>query len=282
MNKKLLNTLIISGCAAVCLSAGAFAGHLFTKNQYEPVSIENGSSVHASPHNTEVYSVQNSVVTDEALNIEYTTDVSFGEAVSEMADGNVNLDNLFVVADSLVSAVEKIKEIKNIEDKVILTEDEVRTTIEPAAELVAMNFHYTSADTYTKYKDIGGWKVPFTTDETVFTYDGVIKAGIDISKVLIEVDNESKTIIITMPPPCIIAHEIDVNSFKIYDVKKSVFTEIFFDDYTSLFEDLKQKRENAYYDEPENDENVIRNAQVILQGLLGKAGMLEKYNVIFK
>ena len=108
------------------------------------------------------------------------------------------------------------------------------------------------------------------------------KRAENIKAIGIKVDNDAQVITVELPEPYIISHEIDENSFQVYDVKNSVFTETAIDEYTSLIAELKQKREDAYNAEPENRENVISGAQTVIEGLLNAEGLLKEYNVVFR
>lgn len=269
--------------AAVCLGAGGIAGHHYTKLYYEP-SMADRNTVHAAktPPSEGTVSVSNAVEADVPAS-DGTPDLrTVGNAFGDILHGEITLNNLYTVVNAAAFVATKATELAEAEAKIVITEDQIRTFIEPASELVTQNYRYTSADTYKKYLDIDGWTVPFTTDQTVFTYDGIIKAGIDFSAIGINVDNDVQIITVQLPEPYIISHEIDENSFQVFDVKNSVFTETSIDEYTSLIAELKQKREEAYNAEPENRENVLRSAQTVIEGLLKAEGLLMDYSVVFR
>ena len=282
MNRK-VSIIAAVITAVVCLGAGGMAGHHYTKMQYDQ-DIADRNAVHAEKvhPSSGSYTVENAVEADIPETDETPDMQTVGSAIKGMVHGDLTLRNMYTVVNAVAFVADKATELAEAEAKVVITEEQVRTFIEPAAELVTQNYRYTSADTYKKYLDIDGWAVPFTTDQTVFTYDGVIKAGIDFKAIGIKVDNDAQVITVELPEPYIISHEIDENSFQVYDVKNSVFTETAIDEYTSLIAELKQKREDAYNAEPENRENVISGAQTVIEGLLNAEGLLKEYNVVFR
>ena len=282
MNRK-VSVIASVITAVVCLGAGVMAGHHYTKMQYDQ-DIADRNAVHAEKvhPSSGSYTVENAVEAD-IPETDGTPDMqTVGSAIKGMVHGDLSLRNMYTVVNAVAFVADKASELAEAEAKVVITEEQVRTFIEPAAELVTQNYRYTSADTYKKYLDIDGWTVPFTTDQTVFTYDGVIKAGIDFKAIGIKVDNDAQVITVELPEPYIISHEIDENSFQVYDVKNSVFTETDLEEYTALIAELKQKREDAYNAEPENRENVISSAQTVIEGLLNAEGLLKEYNVVFR
>lgn len=114
-----------------------------------------------------------------------------------------------------------------------------------ASELITYKYYYTDAGTYEKNKTFGDSDIaiPFTTDKVVYTFSGVISAGIDVSDIKYVVDEKNSKIVVAMPKAKIIAHEMDEKSFQSYDVKKSVFTSSSLDNYAAFVGALKENQE---------------------------------------
>ena len=87
-----------------------------------------------------------------------------------------------------------------------------------------------------------GWKVPFTTKSFILSYDGKIKAGIDMS--LVEVHMSGKNINISIPEAKILSHEIDEKSIEVFDETKNIFNQISITDYNQFAIDQKESMEN--------------------------------------
>lgn len=168
-----------------------------------------------------------------------------------------------------------------------LTVEETLTTItleeilKPASELVSLKYCYTDADFYEQSKSAFGVKVPFTTDKVVFTYSGKISAGIDISEVNYDIDDDKKTITITLPEPQILSHEMDEKDFKFFDVKNSVFTETTLENYSSLIAELKEKKKAQLEEDDEFYKSVTENAETVLKNFLTVSDKTKDYTVIF-
>ena len=62
----------------------------------------------------------------------------------------------------------------------------VQSQITEIAELATATYSYTELGQYESSKEFYGTKVPFTTNKFILTYDGVIKAGVDVGKAQIE------------------------------------------------------------------------------------------------
>lgn len=163
----------------------------------------------------------------------------------------------------------------------VLTSATVMKAIESAGELTTTKYYYQSIERYEDHKEVFGKKLPFTTEESLYTYDGVINAGVDISKSKCSVDEASKKIEIKLPKPQILSHEIDQNSFKFYDVKDAVFNETDLDKFTGQTAVLKEAKEEELLKDDEFNETVISNAETTLKGFLTFSQEMKDYDVIF-
>ena len=70
----------------------------------------------------------------------------------------------------------------------MVTADLLGQQLRTAQELVSVSYYYTNMARYENQLDFYGWKVPFTTKTFIVSYDGIIKAGVDLSKAAVEVD----------------------------------------------------------------------------------------------
>ena len=154
--------------------------------------------------------------------------------------------------------------------------------LESASDLVSLKYYYTDADTYTNSKTAFGKKIPFTTDQVVFKYSGVVNAGIDMSLVRYEINDEEQKITLYLPEPKIISHEIDEDSFEFFDVKNSVFTETKLEDYVEIVSDLKAEKEEYLAENGEFFHEVIKNAEDVLTNFVTAPEQTKSYNVVFE
>lgn len=124
-----------------------------------------------------------------------------------------------------------------------LTAVVVQNQISAMSELATVTYAYTELGQYESSKDFYGVKVPFTTNGFILTYDGIIKAGIDMTKVEAEVDAGTGKVVITLPEAEVLSHEIDEDSVKIFDEKTSIFNPFTVKDYTEFYADQKAEVE---------------------------------------
>lgn len=178
------------------------------------------------------------------------------------------------------------KETKEVPTSIVKEEKELNTfTVEeiliPASELTSLKYSYKDVGLYSKDKKVFGKTVPFTTDEYIYTYSGVVNAGIDLSEVKYQINNDKKTITIVLPEPQIFSHEIDENSFEFYDVKDSVFTEKDLGDFTDQRAELKEEIEKQLKKDEKFYNSVSSHAENVLINFLTVAESTKDYTVIF-
>lgn len=173
-------------------------------------------------------------------------------------------------------------------DKSLVTVDEAITSItleeilKPASEVVSMKYCYTDADFYEQSKQAFGIKVPFTTDKVVFTYTGIISAGIEMSEIEYDVNSVSKVIKVTLPEPKILSHQMNEKDFKFFDVKNSVFTETNLEDYASLMDTLKESKETKLKEDETFMKAVTENAQTVINDFFSISELTKGYTIEFE
>lgn len=192
------------------------------------------------------------------------------------------------VKEVLEEAKEKAEEAidtpldEMVTEVVTIRQETLEELFAPASELVTYKYYYTSAADMEKYRELFGYKIPGTTERTVFTYDGIVSAGIDLSKLSYDtIDNEKKNIVITLPAPEIFSHELDTSSFSYYDVTSSLFTAITPEELTDKLDELKLKEVAKLYRDEEFFRSVSENAEKVLRELLTMNSDTAEYNVTF-
>ncbi len=171
------------------------------------------------------------------VGIKYFINYKAKMAALETLYGNA-LENI----DDLKEINKKMEEEKNVKVSVYTLKEYTSSD----SKLITQNYFYTDIGEHEKAQKFGDSNVniPFTTDKIVYSVSGKISAGINMRDIRFEVqESPKKKIIIYMPAPQIIAHQIDENSFKSYDVKNSVFTSSDIQDYAKLQGDIKEEQE---------------------------------------
>lgn len=104
----------------------------------------------------------------------------------------------------------------------------INANIQDIGELATIEYLYTDAGKFEDSAELFGkeLKWSFTTKSFVAKWDGVIKAGIDISEVVAEEDAEAKEIVVYLPEAKILSHEIDEESIETLDQKNGLFNPV--------------------------------------------------------
>lgn len=170
----------------------------------------------------------------------------------------------------------------SVEDKSTLDVNTIEEILQPAGDLITQRYYYTDMDTFENYKELLGAKIPLTTDKVVFTYKGAISAGIVLSKVEFEVDEDEKTITVTLPQIFIVSNEIYEDEFKAYEVKNSIFTETKISDYAVLFGSMKSKKAEELIKNEKFCEEARKEAENVITAFLKNASVSKDYKIVFK
>lgn len=111
--------------------------------------------------------------------------------------------------------------------------DVVYNEIRGIGELASVEYLFSDAAKFTDSKYIGGYKLPWTEKSFILKWDGVIKAGIELDRVRINVDRsdeENKTIFVYLPEVKILTYQIVDDSVEVVDEKDNIFNNITIED----------------------------------------------------
>lgn len=117
----------------------------------------------------------------------------------------------------------------------VITVSQIEEQLSSIKELATKEYIYTNASRREANKTwLWGWDMPFSDTSLLVTYDGTIKAGIDLNKVKVSVSESPRTITITVPTAEILGHDLPQETIKVLEVKNNLFNEITFDDYNEF------------------------------------------------
>lgn len=125
------------------------------------------------------------------------------------------------------------------EPEPVVTEDLLGEQLRSIQELGTVAYHYTNMGRFENHVDFYGWKVPFTTKSFLVSYDGTIKAGVDLSEVTVLVKEDDKSVSVTLPAGKILSHEIPEDSIQVFDESSNIFNAITIEDYTGFTAEQK-------------------------------------------
>ena len=117
-----------------------------------------------------------------------------------------------------------------------ITSTTIKNQLTEINELALYSYDYSKVGKFSNKLSFNGWKIPLTQKTFIITYNGSIKAGIDLKQAKISIDNDQLNI--TLPAAKILSHEIEV-----YDESSNIFNQISINDYKSFATKEKKKNE---------------------------------------
>ncbi len=144
-----------------------------------------------------------------------------------------------------------------------ITSNNIELRLKDIGELATQAGYFTNVQDISNSRTIFGVKVPFTQSRYIYSYDGVVKAGINFEKIAASVDEEARTVTIELPAPQILDVTVDENSLYVYHEKESAFTPLKLTDVNSSTKAMKDEvRKKAV----ENGilENARSNAETLI------------------
>ena len=160
-----------------------------------------------------------------------------------------------------------------------ITGDLLASQLRSVQELVTVSYYYTNMGRFENQVDFYGWKVPFTTKSFIVSYDGVIKAGVDLEQLQVSIGGGEVTV--TLPESRIISHEIPEDSLEVFDESDNLFNHITIGDYTAFTQDQKSAMEQRAVDGGLLD-RANQEARTAVDSLLRIMPGLEEYTLTVK
>lgn len=157
--------------------------------------------------------------------------------------------------------VGKIFSYNKKEDLIILNSNMIKERIEGVSELATVKYYYSQVETLDEDNKFNNLSIPFTNKKLIIQYDGVILAGIDLSKISeddIKVDDKDKKINISIPRAMIMSNTIE--DTKTLLERDTIFNNLNSKDWEKLREVERQHAEETAIDRgilEEANKNVI-------------------------
>lgn len=106
----------------------------------------------------------------------------------------------------------------------------VEQRVASISELATVSYNYTDLASHEKSEKLWGMRVPFSTSRILLRYNGEIKAGVDMRRAKVTV--EDTTVTIFLPPSEVLSHSVDPSSIKILNLDNGLFSSIRIEDFT--------------------------------------------------
>ncbi len=145
--------------------------------------------------------------------------------------------------------------------------------------LITEEYYFEAIEQYTKSKTIAR----FLTSESTFSYsyEGVVEAGVDFTGITVDVNEEDKKILISIPKSEIKNVSIDEDSFKKLEEKEHIWNKIRMDDYNEAQKEFKKHAQDKATERgvlQKADENAKRVIGNFVEQLIDKS----EYTIVYK
>ena len=165
-----------------------------------------------------------------------------------------------------------------VSDEISINTKTLKDYVAKTEKLITCEYYYSEIGDYEKSKPFLNFKLPFTTDKTLYTYSGKISAGINLKDLDFDVNASRKTITVKYPPVQILAHDMD-QGFEFYDIKKAVFNRSDFNDFEEFRVAMKKQVEEKLMARDDFIKDAQDNAETIMEGLLTASGQIGDYTI---
>ncbi len=139
-----------------------------------------------------------------------------------------------------VTAAEEPKRpsIITVEEKISV--ESLVDSLQDVGKLVTEEYYFTEVVEYSSVKTL--WKItlPWTKSAFLISYDGVVSAGVDMTAVRVEVNEESKTIRVITPEAEIMAVDIDFDSFICYSENSGIGNRISIKEFNGALQSVEE------------------------------------------
>ena len=154
----------------------------------------------------------------------------------------------------------------------------IEASMSDIQELATIEYAYTNMGKFESTKEWQGIKIPFTTSKYIITYDGVIKAGYDLSNATVEVNGNVVTV--KLPEVEILSHTIDYDSLQVMDEQYSIFNQVEITDYNSFYAEQSALMEQKAIDKGLY-EKAAESGKAMIESLI-RGLVKEDISVVFK
>lgn len=141
-----------------------------------------------------------------------------------------------------------------VQEKEAVTQDLLQQQIQAIGELGTAKYYYTNMGRYENTLQVGGRNIPFTQKMFIISYDGTIKAGVEVKDIQVTLNDHAIRVVI--PPARVLSHEVDMKSVTVFDEKNSIFNGLSTEDVTRFLDE-----QNVEMEERAVNSGILADAQ---------------------
>ena len=147
-------------------------------------------------------------------------------------------------------------------------------------ELATQAAYCTMVEDTEAARDLFGVEIPFTQSRLIYSYDVIVRAGLDFEQIEWSVDEPNKVIEVKLPEIKVLNSELVTESFKLYLEDESIFRRISMEENNDSMIEMEENARRQAVGNGLLDE-ARANAEAILRSFFAGVYDLEKYEIVF-
>ena len=151
---------------------------------------------------------------------------------------------------------------------------------EDMGELATQAAYCTMVEDTEAARDLFGVEIPFTQSRLIYSYDVIVRAGLDFEQIEWSVDEPNKVTEVKLPEIKVLNSELDTESFKLYLEDESIFRRISMEENNDSMIEMEENARRQAVGNGLLDE-ARANAEAILRSFFAGVYDLEKYEIVF-
>ncbi|MDD4778050.1 MAG: DUF4230 domain-containing protein [Fermentimonas sp.] len=185
----------------------------------------------------------------------------------------ISIPTLFFFLTTVILAIVLLVRDRNQADEPGYSSSAVMNRITHIQELALVKHNYTGVISYKDYMKFLNINIPLTDKYFLLKYNGYLKAGVDFSRVKIDLKNDS-TIHVSIPKPKILDTVIDEKSVQVFNESENAFNPIKISDYN---EALTREKNIMIKDAVSQGilADATEQAKMVLKAMLEEMGFTE-------
>ncbi len=123
-----------------------------------------------------------------------------------------------------------------------LTGETITEGLQDMGKLVTAEYFFTEVVEYSSMKNL--WIASaLTKSDFLISYDGTISAGVNLEEAVVQKDDESKTVIVSLPNAEVLSFNVDHDSFRKYHEREGIGNPITVDNYNEALQSVQNTME---------------------------------------
>ncbi len=182
-------------------------------------------------------------------------------------------------AAEVVVREREVEKLVTVEKEI--TSEMLRDGLRDMGMLVTDEYYFTEVVSYSSIKKLWKLDLPLTESSYLASYDGVVRAGVDLSKASVAKDDVQMRVTVGLPAAEIEGVDIDPESFTLYSEKQGVGNRISVEDFNNSLVELEDTARRKALDRgllARADDNARRLAGNFIASLLD----LNEYTLVFE